>query len=313
MKFNYLNNSQFSCFYYPEHQQERENSQYWLLSAFADDLNIVAPIPIAVRLFCRYAYLNWVHNKSIFKGAKNCAFSMGLPAQLVTAQLLREFQEIRALPTATQSQEYASNGEAAHRANNDYPTECRANAQGNLVNFSLLVEPEDILRFETHLEGVEGVELVGIPIEKEDSSKLTHVLMLKQLVKTRRVWAKTVNIIKKRHQHAQILQHCLRTRFHHFCRGIRPSKLLTPVSEAIRHLKERYPTDSEYQDLPEPAQGQVIIDYIDAWSKAEFLGITGQWKEEDIIAPNRLRATFPRRHGGMGFTLLRDILLPFRG
>ena len=132
--------------------------------------------------------------------------------------------------------------------------------------------------------------------------------MLKQLVKTRRVWAKTVNIIKKRHQHAQILQHCLRTRFHHFYRGIRPSKLLTPVSEAIRHLKERHPTDSEYQDLPEPAQGQSITDYIDAWSEAEFLGITGQWKEEDIIAPNRLRATFPRRRGGMGFTTLKDVL-----
>ena len=85
-------------------------------------------------------------------------------------------------------------------------------------------------------------------------------------------------------------------------------KLLTPVSEAIRHLKERHPTDSEYQDLPEPAQGQSITDYIDAWSIAEFLGITGQWKEEDIIAPNRLRATFPRRHGGMGFTTLRDVL-----
>ena len=33
-----------------------------------------------------------------------------------------------------------------------------------------------------------------------------------------------------------------------------------------------------------------------------------QWPEEDIIAPNRLRATFPRRRGGMGFTTLKDVL-----
>ena len=133
--------------------------------------------------------------------------------------------------------------------------------------------------------------------------------MLKRLAKTGGTWEKIQPIITSKHQLAQILQYCLRTRFHHFCRGVRPSRLHSPVTAALQHLKAQHPRDELYQNLPEPLlQDQSIADYIDAWFIQRFLGVTGQWNANDVTAPNQLRATFPRRRGGMGFTTLNDVI-----
>ena len=71
----------------------------------------------------------------------------------------------------------------------------------------------------------------------------------------------------------------------------------------------QHPRDELYQNLPEPlSQDQSIADYIDAWFIQRFLGVTGQWNANDVTAPNQLRATFPRRRGGMGFTTLNDVI-----
>jgi hypothetical protein len=44
-----------------------------ILAAFADDLTIVVPPEIAARVYCRYAYLNYLYNKSQFSSQK-CSF-----------------------------------------------------------------------------------------------------------------------------------------------------------------------------------------------------------------------------------------------
>ena len=46
------------------------------------------------------------------------------------------------------------------------------------------MEEEDKLHPETQQDGFEGVEILGIPIEKESSNGLTHMFMLKQLAKS---------------------------------------------------------------------------------------------------------------------------------
>ena len=63
--------------FYPEdtseHRAQRQRALDWMLAAFADDLTIVAPPEVAVRIYSRYAYLNKVHNSPVFKGAKTVA------------------------------------------------------------------------------------------------------------------------------------------------------------------------------------------------------------------------------------------------
>ena len=282
-----------------------------MLAAFADDLTIVAPPKVAVRIYSRYAYLNKVHNSSVFKGAKNVAFSMGRSAKYVKRVLKQEFQELRQLPQEDQGVTYTSREEADDRMtrNIDYTTDQCTDSQGNRSGFSLLVDPDNQLHFETHQAGFEAVELLGIPIKKEDSNGLTHMLIMKKLAKTMKTWEKTKRVIKKKHQHAQILTFCLRTRFHHFCRAVRSSKLKASARTVFQELQGRNDTENIYRNLPETAdEHQSIVNYIDSWFLEQFLGVTGMWEADDVNAPNQLRVTFPRRRGGMGLTTLKDVI-----
>jgi len=51
-----------------------------------------------------------------------------------------------------------------------------------------------------------------------------------------------------------------------------------------------------------------MVNYSDSWFLEQFLGVTGMWEADDVNAPNQLRATFPRRRGGMGLTTLKDVI-----
>ena len=137
-----------------------------------------------------------------FGRAKHVAFSMGRVADQVKQVLMQEFQALRQLPQTGRDAPYASIGEAAdwiaHR--NDYPTDQCTDALGYRSSFSFVVEAENQLHFETHQDGFEGVELLGIPIEKEDTNGLIHVL---------KTWEKTKSVLKKKHKKAQILTFCL--------------------------------------------------------------------------------------------------------
>lgn len=73
----------------------------WLVIAYAEDLAVVAPPEIAAILYCRYAYLNKIYNNSVFKPAKNQAFSMGMDYKEIETQLQTAFDNIRQHPTTT--------------------------------------------------------------------------------------------------------------------------------------------------------------------------------------------------------------------
>ncbi len=133
--------------------------------------------------------------------------------------------------------------------------------------------------------------------------------MLKQLTKTLNTWTKVQKSIGKLHQRAQILKYCLRTRFHHFCRAIRPSKMVAPILGVLQGLQNWDDNENKYRKLPETTdRNQSAIDYIDNWFMKQYLGVTGQWQAEDVNLPNQFRTTFPRRRGGMGFTTLKDVI-----
>ena len=170
------------------------------------------------------------------------------------------------------------------------------------------LEKEDKLHFETDQDGFEGVVLLGIPIEKEDSYRLIHMLILKQLAKTIKTWETVNKFIMKKHQKAQILTFCLRTRFYHFCRPVRPSMLKTPAKATLQELQKREDTKEKYRNLPEMTDDQSIIDYIDSWFLESFLGVTDMWEARNVSAPNQIRATFPRWRGEMGFAALKDVI-----
>jgi hypothetical protein len=198
----------------------------WLVIANADDLAFVGPSEIAALIFCRYAYLNKLYNNSDFKPSKNQAFSMGLTTDDLTAKLREAFDDIRLLPQKA-THDFTTQEERTHRATKAYPT-LSLGESGNCRSYSLLVAPEKELKFSSQTNGIDGVELLGIPIEREQDNRLTQIVMLRQLAKTMKTWEKAKKQIKSNHARFQILNLCLRTKFHHFCRGIRPSKMNGP-------------------------------------------------------------------------------------
>lgn len=133
-----------------EHMLARHHAREWMLAAFVDDLTIVAPPKVAARVYCRYAYLNHLYNKSVFKGAKNVAFSMGLSAEEVKVRLHEKFQALRHPPPTPHlfSTSYASAREAEDRITKDYPTDYCTDDDGNRICYSLLVEKEDTWEFQ---------------------------------------------------------------------------------------------------------------------------------------------------------------------
>jgi len=282
-----------------------KEAQDWLLIAYADDLAICAPPFIAALIYCRYAYLNMLYNSSVFKPSKNKAFSMDLSPEELRAQLTDAFAASRILPQESNG-EFTLSEESANRDIHDYATYTLTETDNTVKAYSLLVPPEKDLKFSSQAEGIDGVELLGIPIEKENDNRFTQTLMLQQLNKTIKTWEKAQEHIKSNHARFQILNFCLRTRFHHFCRGIRPSQFKGPVRPTIEYLKKRNP--KTYSRLHSPDPQQTIIDYIDSWFWKQALQVTGRYKADMLQREDKIRFTFPRRKGGMGFSLLSDVL-----
>ncbi len=129
--------------------------------------------------------------------------------------------------------------------------------------------------------------------------------MLRQLAKTMKTWEKAKNQLKSNHARFQILNFCLRTRFHHFCRGIHPSKMNGPVRPTVEYLSEREP--KEYAHIQTSSPDQNVVELVDHWFWDQALEITGRYNVNMIQREDKLRFTFPRRKGGMGFSLLSDI------
>jgi hypothetical protein len=129
--------------------------------------------------------------------------------------------------------------------------------------------------------------------------------MLRQLVKTMKTWEKAKKQLKFNHARFQILNFCLRTRFHHFCRGIRPSKMSGPVRPTVEYLSKREP--KEYAHIRTSTPEQSVVELIDNWFWDQALEITGRFNVNMLQREDKLRFTFPRRKGGMGFSLLSDI------
>ena len=77
---------------------------------------------------------------------------------------------------------------------------------------------------------------------------------------------------------------------------------------ALQELQGRNDVHDKYRNLPETLdEHQSMVNYSDSWFLEQFLGVTGMWEADDVNAPNQLRATFPRRRGGMGFTTLKKM------
>ena len=139
-----------------------------LVIAYADDMAVVAPPEIAALIFCRYAYLNKLYNNSDFKPSKNQAFSMGLSTDELNIQLQKAFAAIRLLPQEV-THDFTTQEERTNRETKAYPTLSLGEGE-NCRAYSLLVASEQELKFSSQTNGIDGVELLGIPIKREQDN-----------------------------------------------------------------------------------------------------------------------------------------------
>ena len=105
---------------------------------------------------------------------------------------------------------------------------------------------------------------------------------------------------KPQHQH-DLLIHCYRNAFTHLLRSLGPIIFeQTDFQDAIRQIN----TTAGFP-LPLPAPGITLVGYIDEWLLQQGTTITGI-PSEDIPHDAKRRYTYPRRHGGFGFSTLAN-------
>lgn len=124
-----------------------------------------------------------------------------------------------------------------HRENNECKTLVVKTAENRTLAYSLQVAQKYNLHFSCQTDRIDGIELLGIPIEKIRQNRFTQTMMIKQLIISIKTWGKAKEHIKSNHARFYILNICLRTRFHHFCRGIRPSKMGGSIEPTVDYLK----------------------------------------------------------------------------
>ena len=98
---------------------------------------------------------------------------MGLSAEELNSQLKDAFSSLRTLPSEG-DHDFTLPEERKNRDKNEYATYTLHDTAQTVKAYSLLVPPEQDLRFSSQAEGIDGVELLGILVEKENYNRFTQ-------------------------------------------------------------------------------------------------------------------------------------------
>ena len=94
---------------------------------------------------------------------------MGLSTDELNIQLQKAFAAIRLLPQEV-THDFTTQEERTNRETKAYPTLSLGEGE-NCRAYSLLFAPEQALKFSSLTNGIDGVELLGIPIKREQDNR----------------------------------------------------------------------------------------------------------------------------------------------
>jgi hypothetical protein len=281
----------------------------WVILAYADDIFIVAPPEIAVR---SYMHLDFNLDQDLdakFNFKKLEAVTLGNATTITnimqdTCRKFIDMQNINFSNKRTRGKGY----------------EVKYHVQGRVLQETYKFDDrEEEVTYKSHIFSKEevdkymiaasGAEVLGIPVGdtpyrvKVILSRFQDIIghweMVKQFVSS------------PQHRH-DLMLHCYRTTFTHFLRAIPPDLFL---QDHLRDYTNSMNRESGKKDqkggktapqLPEVSDDRLcLVDYIDEWMIRIGTTVTGlQYK--NISIDDKIRYTYPTRHGGYGFATLRN-------